>query len=102
MSAMAKKTVSEVAKELGVERKDLLGYLEKQGKGKITTKSTLADDEIERAKEGLGLGPKPQVTIGGERVTTQDVVNEAGGTMRETVTERRTSAGVVRRRKAKE
>jgi translation initiation factor IF-2 len=102
MSAMAKKTVSEVAKELGVERKDLVGYLEKQGKGRIGAKTTLADDEIERAKEGLGLGPKPQVTIGEERVTTQDVVNESGGTMRETVTERRTSAGVVRRRKAKE
>src|SRR5256885_5970292 len=50
---MAKKTVSEVAKEVGVERKDLVGYLEKQGKPKDSAKTTLADDEVEPAKEVL-------------------------------------------------
>ena len=99
---MAKKTVSEVAKELGIERKDLVGYLEKQSKAKVSAKTTLADDEVERAKEVLGLGPKPQVKIGEERTVTQDVVNETGGTTRETVTERRTTGTLIRRRKVKE
>jgi len=99
---MAKKTVSEVAKELGIERKDLVGYLEKQGKAKVSAKTILGEDEVERAKESLGLGPKPQVRIGEERVVTQDVVNETGGTTRETVTERRTTGTLIRRRKVKE
>src|SRR5438270_2467016 len=99
---MAKKTVSEVAKELGIERKDLVGYLEKQSKAKVSAKTTLADDEVERAKEVLGLGPKPQVKIGEERTVTQDVVNETGGMTRETVTERRTTGTLIRRRKVKE
>ena len=81
---MAKKTVSEVAKELGIERKDLVGYLEKQGKVRVSAKTILGDDEVERAKESLGLGPMPQVRIGEERVRTQNVFNETGGTTRET------------------
>jgi translation initiation factor IF-2 len=99
---MAKKTVSEVAKELGIERKDLVGYLEKQGKTKVTVKTTLGEDEIERAKEHLGLGPKPQVRIGEERVVADNVVSESGGTTRERVTELRTTGTMIRRRKVRE
>ena len=76
---MAKKTVSEVAKELGIERKDLVAHLEKQGKTKITTKTMLGEDEIERAKEQLGLGPKPQVRIGEERVVADRAGCVRGG-----------------------
>jgi translation initiation factor IF-2 len=99
---MAKKTVSEVAKELGIERKDLVAYLEKQGKTKLTTKTTLGEDEIERAKEHLGLGPRPQVRIGEERVVADNVVSESGGTTRERVTELRTTGTLIRRRKVRE
>src|SRR5439155_4603338 len=99
---MAKKTVSEVAKELGIERKDLVGYLEKQGKNKITAKTTIGEDEIERAKEHLGLGPKPQVRIGEERVVADNVVSESGGTTRERVRELRTTGTMIRRRKVRE
>ena len=99
---MAKKTVSEAAKELGVERKDLVAYLEKQTKGKITAKTTLADDEIEKAKEHLGLGPKPQVRIGEERVVAENVVSGAGATTRERVTELRTTGTMIRRRKVRQ
>jgi translation initiation factor IF-2 len=97
---MAKKSVSEVAKELGIERKDLVGYLEKQGKTKVSSKTTLGEEEVERAKESLGLGPKPQVRIGEERVVTQSVVSESGTTTQQTFTELRTSGTTIRRRKA--
>ncbi|HSD09836.1 MAG TPA: translation initiation factor IF-2 N-terminal domain-containing protein, partial [Candidatus Binatia bacterium] len=99
---MAKKTVSEVAKELGIERKDLVGHLEKQGKTKVTAKTTVTEDEIERAKEQLGLGPRPQVRIGEERVVADNVVSESGGTTRERVTELRTTGTMIRRRKVRE
>jgi translation initiation factor IF-2 len=50
---MAKKRVHELAKELGLENKDLIAHLERLG---ITVKShasTLEDNEIERVKEDL-------------------------------------------------
>ncbi len=99
---MPKKTRSEVAKELGIERKDLASHLEKQGRGKVTIKTTLTDEEVERAKESLGLGPKPQVRIGEERVVAESVLSEGGGTPRERVTELRTTGTLIRRRKVKE
>jgi len=99
---MAKKTLSEVAKELGIERKDLAAYLEKQGKGKVTIKTALTDEEIDRAKESFGLGPRPQVRIGEERVIAENVLSEGRGTTRERVTELRTTGTLIRRRKVKE
>ena len=75
---MAKKTVSEVAKELGIERKDLVAYLEKQGK----TKSR-QDDAHRRESSGQGRsrasGREPQVRIGEERVIADNVLSESGG-----------------------
>jgi len=57
--SMAKKTVSDLLKELpGTERKDIFAYLEKQGKGKVSTKTPISDDEIEHAKEHYGQGPR--------------------------------------------
>jgi translation initiation factor IF-2 len=99
---MVKKTVSEATKELGVERKDLVTHLEKQGKGKITAKTTLSEEEFEKAKEHFGLGPKPQVRIGEERVVADNVVSEAGATTRERVTELRTTGTLIRRRKVRQ
>jgi translation initiation factor IF-2 len=99
---MAKKTVSEVAKELGIERKEFVAYLEKQGKTKVTAKTTVTEEEIERAKEQLGLGPKLQVRIGEERVVADNVVSESGATTRERVTELRTTGTLIRRRKVRE
>src|SRR5262245_20403174 len=99
---MAKKTLSEVAKELGIERKDLAAYLEKQGRGKVTIKTALTDEEVERAKESFGLGPRPQVRIGEERVIAENVLSEGRGTTLERVTELRTTGTLIRRRKVKE
>ncbi|MBP7340834.1 MAG: translation initiation factor IF-2 [Smithellaceae bacterium] len=65
---MAKKRVHELAKELGLENKDLIAHLERLG---ITVKShasTLEEHEIERVKEDL-QAPSPRQIVE-ERITT--------------------------------
>ena len=65
---MAKKRVHELAKELGLENKDLIAHLERLG---ITVKShasTLEDNEIERVKEDLQAKSPRQVVE--ERIKT--------------------------------
>ncbi len=97
---MAKKTASEIARELNVDRKVVLGFFEKQGKGKITAKTMFADEEVEQFKENQGLAPKPQLRIGEERVIADNLVSgSTGGSTRETVTELRATTNVIRRRK---
>ncbi len=65
---MGKKRVHELAKELGLENKDLIAHLERLG---ITVKShasTLEEHEIERVKEDL-QAPSPRQIVE-ERITT--------------------------------
>lgn len=65
---MAKKRVHELAKELGLENKDLIAHLERLG---ITVKShasTLEDNEIERVKEDLQAKSPRQIVE--ERIKT--------------------------------
>ncbi len=65
---MAKKRVHELAKELGLENKDLITHLERLG---ITVKShasTLEDHEIERVKEDLQATTPRQIVE--ERIKT--------------------------------
>lgn len=65
---MAKKRVHELAKELGLENKDLIAHLERLG---ITVKShasTLEDNEVERAKEDLQATSPRQIVE--ERIKT--------------------------------
>ena len=65
---MAKKRVHELAKELGLENKDLIAHLERLG---ITVKShasTLEDNEIERVKEDLQATSPRQIVE--ERIKT--------------------------------
>jgi len=84
--------VHELAKEWGLEPKDLTARLEKIGLRNKRAQSSLTDEEVQRAAEDLGLVEKPQVTIGGERV----VVGETGAA----VVERRVGTKVIRRRAA--
>jgi translation initiation factor IF-2 len=84
--------VHELAKEWGLEPKELTGRLEKIGLRNKRAQSSLTDEEVQRAAEELGFIEKPQVTIGGERV----VVGETGAT----VVERRVGSKVIRRRAA--
>ncbi|HSP98777.1 MAG TPA: translation initiation factor IF-2 [Candidatus Dormibacteraeota bacterium] len=84
--------VHELAKEWGLEPKDLTIRLEKVGLRNKRAQSSLSDEEVQRAAEELGFVEKPQVTIGGERV----VVGETGNA----VVERRVGTKVIRRRAA--
>ena len=84
--------VHELAKEWGVEPKDLTARLEKIGLRNRRAQSTLTDDEVVRASNELGLGDKPQITIGGERVVTAETGQQ--------VVERRVGTKVIRRRAA--
>jgi translation initiation factor IF-2 len=87
---MVRTRIHELAKELGLEAKDLLARLEKIGiKGKRTP-GTLSEEEVARVKAELGLGERPSVVIGGERVVT--------ALTGEQVVERRVGTKVIRRR----
>jgi translation initiation factor IF-2 len=84
--------VSELAKEWGLEPKDLTARLEKIGLRNKRAQSSLSDEEVGRAASELGLGDKPHVTIGGERVLTAETGQQ--------VVERRVGTTVIRRRAA--
>src|SRR5262250_2153348 len=85
--------VHDLAKEWGVEPKELSTRLEKIGLRNKRGQSSLTDEEVQRAATELGLGEKPQITIGGERVVT------AADTGQQLV-ERRVGTKVIRRRAA--
>jgi translation initiation factor IF-2 len=86
------KRIHEVAKEVGLDAKDVVARLEKLGVHK-RVQSTLTDDEVDRLKTALAADEKPTVTVGDERV-----VSDVQG---ETVTERRVKSNVIRRRTTK-
>ena len=84
--------VHELAKEWGVEPKELTARLEKIGLRNRRAQSSLTDEEVARASTELGLGDKPTITIGNERMVT----GETG----QTLVERRVGTKVIRRRAA--
>src|SRR4030095_14611693 len=84
--------VHELAKDWGVEPKDLSARLEKIGLRNKRAQSSLSDDEVLRASTELGLGEKPQITIGGERMVTAETGQQ--------LVERRVGTKVIRRRAA--
>ena len=97
---MAKRTVSQLAKELGVDRKDLAVHLEKIGKLKATPRTGLTEEEAKQVRELHEQSGQPQVRVGEERVHRADVVDEVTGERRhEVVTETRATGTVIRRRK---
>ena len=65
---MAKKRVHELAKELGLENKDLIAHLEKIGITVKSHSSSLEDSEIERVKEDLQSKSPRQIVE--ERIKT--------------------------------
>jgi translation initiation factor IF-2 len=80
----------DLAKEWGLEVKDLAARLEKVGIRGKRAQSALSEEEIAQASRDLGLGPAPTVTIGGERIVTS-----AEG---QQLVERRVGSKVIRRR----
>ena len=85
----SRKRISELAKEWGVEAKEVVARLDKLGLKGRKAQSSLTDEEAVRVQEELGLIAKPTINVGGERV-----VEEEG----QTVVERRVRANVIRRR----
>src|SRR5215471_12230804 len=101
------KRIHELSKEWNVLPKDLIGGLEKVGIRGKRSQSSLTDEEVQRAREALGLVTRPSVPVGTERVVSERVVTErAAGdqivTAREQTTETRLRANVIRRRTARE
>jgi translation initiation factor IF-2 len=101
---MGKTRVHLLAKELGIETKDLIAQLDKLGMRGRKAQSSLEDDEVARVRASLAALEKPQVHVGEEKVVADRVVTagdeKLGGEVqaRETIVERRVRANVIRRR----
>jgi len=95
---MAKTRVSVLAKELGLELKDLTAHLDKLGIRGKKSQSTLEDDEVARVKAALAAPARPQVVVGKEKVVADRVVTTEEAQAHETVVERRVRTNVIRRR----
>ncbi len=100
---MGKTRVHLLAKELGIETKDLIAQLDKLGMRGRKAQSALEEDEVTRIRAALAAQERPQVHVGEEKVVADRVVkaeDEGLGEVqaRETVVERRVRANVIRRR----
>src|SRR6185295_1487499 len=100
---MGKTRVHLLAKELGIETKDLIAQLDKLGMRGRKAQSALEDDEVTRVREALAAQERPQVHVGEEKIVADRVVKneeegDGGAEARETVVERRVRANVIRRR----
>ncbi|HSE85968.1 MAG TPA: translation initiation factor IF-2 [Candidatus Binatia bacterium] len=100
---MGKTRVHLLAKELGIETKDLIAQLDKLGIRGRKAQSSLEDDEVTRLRAALAGQEKPQVHVGEEKVVADRVVTAEDENLgeiqaRETVVERRVRANVIRRR----
>ena len=99
---MGKTRVHLLAKELGIETKDLIAQLDKLGMRGRKAQSAMEDDEVARVRTALVALEKPQVHIGEEKVIDRVVKTEEEGQVtteaHETVVERRVRTNVIRRR----
>ncbi len=100
---MAKTRVHLLAKELGIETKDLIAQLDKLGMRGRKAQSSLDDDETVRVRAAMAAQERPQVHVGEEKVVADRVVTAESENLgevqaRETVVERRVRANVIRRR----
>ncbi|MBI4529127.1 MAG: translation initiation factor IF-2 [Deltaproteobacteria bacterium] len=100
---MGKTRVHALAKELGVETRELILQLEKLGIRGKKSQSSLEDDEVSRLRTAMAGPARPQVAIGEEKVVGERVVTSEDQTMgeiqaREQIVERRVQANVIRRR----
>src|SRR5499426_108897 len=100
---MGKTRVHLLAKELGIETKDLIAQLDKLGIRGRKAQSSLEDDEVTRLRAAFAVQEKPQIHIGEEKVVADRVVTAESENLgeiqaRETVVERRVRANVIRRR----
>jgi translation initiation factor IF-2 len=107
MSVMSKR-IHELAKEWGSNPKDLIAMAERLGIRGKRSQSAVTDEEVTRLREGMGLTPRPAVTLGSERVVSERVVTQRDSsadqlvTALEQTTETRLRPNVIRRRTARE
>jgi translation initiation factor IF-2 len=87
---MARKRLHELAKDLGVDAKELIAKLEKLGIRNKRSQSSLTEEEVDRLKTELASEEKPSIAVGDERVVH--------GMEGQTVVERRVRTNVIRRR----
>ena len=90
---MSRKRVHELAKELDIDVKELVGKLDKVGIHNKRAQSSLSEDDAERVKEAVAAEVRPGIAVGDERVVT--------GMEGQTVVERRVRTNVIRRRTTK-
>ena len=100
---MGKTRVHLLAKELGIETKDLIAQLDKLGMRGRKAQSALEDDEVSRVRAALTALEKPQVHVGEEKIVADRMVKsedegDRASEARETIVERRVRANVIRRR----
>ena len=100
---MGKTRVHLLAKELGIETKDLIAQLDRLGLRGRKAQSALEDDEVARVRSALAAQERPQVHVGEEKIVADRMVKTEDEThrsaeARETVVERRVRANVIRRR----
>jgi len=100
---MGKTRVHLLAKELGIETKDLIAQLDRLGLRGRKAQSALEDDEVARVRSALAAQERPHVHVGEEKIVADRMVkteDEAhrSAEARETVVERRVRANVIRRR----
>ena len=102
------KRIHELAKEWGSNPKDLIAMAERLGIRGKRSQSAVSDEEVMRLREGMGLTPRPAVTVGSERVVSERVVTQRDSsadqlvTAIEQTTETRLRPNVIRRRTARE
>jgi translation initiation factor IF-2 len=87
---MPRKRVHELAKDLGVDAKELIAKLDKLGIRNKRSQSSLTEEEVERVKVEFASEEKPSIAVGDERVMH--------GVEGQTVVERRVRTNVIRRR----
>ena len=100
---MGKTRVHLLAKEIGIETKDLIAQLDKLGMRGRKAQSALEEDEVARVRAALAAQERPQVHVGEERIVADRLVKseeegDHAAEARETVVERRVRANVIRRR----
>jgi translation initiation factor IF-2 len=100
---MGKTRVHLLAKELGIETKDLIVQLDRLGIRGRKAQSALEDDEVARVRAALAAQEKPQVHVGEEKIVADRMVKtedegQRGTEAHETIVERRVRANVIRRR----
>jgi translation initiation factor IF-2 len=100
---MAKTRVHLLAKELGIDAKDLIAQLDRLGMRGRKAQSSLEEEEVARIRAALGSSEKPQIHVGEEKIIADRMVkaeDQSAGDIhaRETVVERRVRTNVIRRR----